>query len=204
VADWLRDAAEGSSIALVGHLPFLDRLASLLITTTRTPTSSSSAWVVSSSSCRSRRPRVRTRLGYGRQRSRSRPRLLVGILSDHALHSESPLARAPSSYGCAHVPNVCSATFGPEITGSPTTNNPTPAPTATTPRWSAGHSMLASPRRCACARGQHSGLGRPDHIRYRGLPDAYLRLLTLSGASEAHRPARKCQPLAPARASCGV
>jgi phosphohistidine phosphatase len=32
VADWLRDAAEGSSIALVGHLPFLDRLASLLIT----------------------------------------------------------------------------------------------------------------------------------------------------------------------------
>jgi hypothetical protein len=52
VADWLRDAAEGSSIALVGHLPFLDRLASLLITTTRTPTSSSSAWVVSSSSCR--------------------------------------------------------------------------------------------------------------------------------------------------------
>ena len=32
VAEWLRDAAEGSSIALVGHLPFLDRLASLLIT----------------------------------------------------------------------------------------------------------------------------------------------------------------------------
>jgi len=32
VADWLRDAAEGSSIAVVGHLPFLDRLASLLIT----------------------------------------------------------------------------------------------------------------------------------------------------------------------------
>ena len=32
VADWLRDAAESSSIALVGHLPFLDRLASLLIT----------------------------------------------------------------------------------------------------------------------------------------------------------------------------
>jgi phosphohistidine phosphatase len=32
LADWLRDAAEGSSIALVGHLPFLDRLASLLIT----------------------------------------------------------------------------------------------------------------------------------------------------------------------------
>ena len=32
VADWLRDAAEGSSIALVGHLPFLDRLASSLIT----------------------------------------------------------------------------------------------------------------------------------------------------------------------------
>jgi phosphohistidine phosphatase len=32
VADWLRDAAQGSSIALVGHLPFLDRLASLLIT----------------------------------------------------------------------------------------------------------------------------------------------------------------------------
>ena len=32
VADWLRDAAEGGSIALVGHLPFLDRLASLLIT----------------------------------------------------------------------------------------------------------------------------------------------------------------------------
>jgi phosphohistidine phosphatase len=31
VAEWLRDAAEGSSIALVGHLPFLDRLASLLI-----------------------------------------------------------------------------------------------------------------------------------------------------------------------------
>ena len=32
VADWLRAAAEGSSIAVVGHLPFLDRLASLLIT----------------------------------------------------------------------------------------------------------------------------------------------------------------------------
>ena len=32
VADWLRDAAAGSSVALVGHLPFLDRLASLLIT----------------------------------------------------------------------------------------------------------------------------------------------------------------------------
>ena len=32
VADWLRDAAVGSSIAVVGHLPFLDRLASLLIT----------------------------------------------------------------------------------------------------------------------------------------------------------------------------
>jgi phosphohistidine phosphatase len=32
VADWLRDAAESTSSALVGHLPFLDRLASSLIT----------------------------------------------------------------------------------------------------------------------------------------------------------------------------
>jgi phosphohistidine phosphatase len=31
VAQWLRESAEDSSIALVGHLPFLDRLASLLI-----------------------------------------------------------------------------------------------------------------------------------------------------------------------------
>src|SRR5207244_10389301 len=29
VADWLRDAADSSSIALVGHLPFLGRLVSL-------------------------------------------------------------------------------------------------------------------------------------------------------------------------------
>jgi len=32
LADWLRAAPEGSSIALVGHLPLLDRLASSLIT----------------------------------------------------------------------------------------------------------------------------------------------------------------------------
>ena len=31
VAQWLRESVEDSSIALVGHLPFLDRLASLLI-----------------------------------------------------------------------------------------------------------------------------------------------------------------------------
>jgi phosphohistidine phosphatase len=31
VAKWLRESAEDRSIALVGHLPFLDRLASLLI-----------------------------------------------------------------------------------------------------------------------------------------------------------------------------
>jgi phosphohistidine phosphatase len=31
VAQWLRESVKDSSIALVGHLPFLDRLASLLI-----------------------------------------------------------------------------------------------------------------------------------------------------------------------------
>ena len=32
VADWLRDAADESPVAIIGHLPFLDRLTSLLIT----------------------------------------------------------------------------------------------------------------------------------------------------------------------------
>ena len=31
IADWLHDFTDASSLALVGHLPFLDRLASLLV-----------------------------------------------------------------------------------------------------------------------------------------------------------------------------
>jgi hypothetical protein len=197
VADWLRDAAEGSSIALVGHLPFLDRLASLLITTTRTPTSSSSAWVVSSSSCRVGGPGFALALDTG-----ARDRVAVrGCWSEsfpttrcirnrrwHELH---PLTVAPT------CPMSAQRRLDQRSRGRQrrTIRRPRQPP----PRRAGPPGTLCLLRRADAhvpAANTRVWAG-PTTSATAALPDAYLRLLTLTGASEAHRPARKMSASGP-------